>query len=87
MLTLICFVVLMSFNVYQSGFENFEQALFHAKRARVLNDSLFSEGKAKTVQELETKYKTRELEQEKLLVAAEAESNKNKFYISLFLRV
>ena len=29
-LTLICFVVLMSFNVYQSGFENFEQALFHA---------------------------------------------------------
>lgn len=29
-LVLICFVVLASFNIYQSGFENFEQALFHA---------------------------------------------------------
>ena len=29
-MVLICFVVLASFNIYQSGFENFEQALFHA---------------------------------------------------------
>ena len=29
-LVLICFLVLASFNIYQSGFENFEQALFHA---------------------------------------------------------
>ena len=29
-LAFICFIVLMSFNVYQTGFDNFEQALFHA---------------------------------------------------------